>query len=228
MRYIGFMNKLHIAKVNRMSLRDQVYMVLKEAIVSLELAPEERIHDAKLADSFGVSRTPVREALKRLEDEGLIQSFPGSVTKVAPLREEDAIHAFVVVASLFGLAARLGCKHLSQEQIKRLESANERLLTALQQQDAAAALEEDTRFHSIFIEAAANPELQDALERILPKVRRISLAKFSSIAGFHSVEDHKEIISAAREGNAQQAGELTEQNWLTLGALLSGHKGDIE
>ncbi|WP_370872539.1 GntR family transcriptional regulator [Paenibacillus zeirhizosphaerae] len=211
-----------------MSLRDQVYIVLKEAIISLELAPGERIHDAKLADSFGVSRTPVREALKRLEDEGLIQAFPGSVTKVAPLREEDAAHAFVVVASLFGLAARLGCSRLQAEHLERLEATNERLLTALQQHNAPVALEEDTLFHFIFVEAAANPELKEALERILPKVRRISLAKFSSVAGFHSVEDHRDIISAAREGDEQKAGELTERNWLTLGALLAGMKGDFE
>ena len=77
MRYIGFMEKDIIKPIKRLSLRDEVYQNLKKSIINLELQPEERLYDKELAEKFGISRTPVREALKRLEDEGLVESLPG-------------------------------------------------------------------------------------------------------------------------------------------------------
>lgn len=105
-RYIGFMMKNNIKRIKRISLREEVYQTLKRAIVHLELKPEERLHDQELAEQFGISRTPVREALKRLEDEGLVEAVPGSATRVAPLNREEAEHAFTVTAA----AACAGCQ----------------------------------------------------------------------------------------------------------------------
>ena len=68
------MMKNNIKRIKRISLREEVYQTLKRAIVHLELKPEERLHDQELAEQFGISRTPVREALKRLEDEGLVEA----------------------------------------------------------------------------------------------------------------------------------------------------------
>ncbi|MDI5789234.1 GntR family transcriptional regulator [Bacillus licheniformis] len=87
------MMKNNIKRIKRISLREEVYQTLKRAIVHLELKPEERLHDQELAEQFGISRTPVREALKRLEDEGLVEAVPGSATRVAPLNREEAEHA---------------------------------------------------------------------------------------------------------------------------------------
>ncbi|MEW4369915.1 GntR family transcriptional regulator [Paenibacillus kandeliae] len=215
------MSTSNIQKINRLSLRDQIYQTLKQHILSLELPPEQKLNDSELAAQFGVSRTPVREALKRLEDEGLVESFPGAVTRITPLNEQAAAYAFPVAAALHALATRLATPQLLDSHYSDMEAANEQLIMALQQQDAEKAVEADDRFHQVFIEVAGNPEIASSLQIVMSKIRRLELAKFSQIDRTQSPEDHKRIIEACREGKAQQAAELMEQNWLSLGQWLN-------
>ncbi len=214
------MNKPTIQKIQRTSLRDQVYSALRQSIISLELPPEQKLNDGELAASFGVSRTPVREALKRLEDEGLIESFPGAITRIAPLHTDAARHAFPVAASLHALATRLAVPLLQEMDIQELKQANEELIAALDKQDALAAIEADDRFHGVFLRVCANPELNHALQSVMSKIRRLELAKFSTINHTHSPEDHKQIIQACIEQDAAQAALHMEQNWLSLAHWL--------
>ncbi len=209
-----------IQKINRTSLRDQVYTALRQSIVTLELAPEQKLNDTELAARFGVSRTPVREALKRLEDEGLVESFPGAITRIAPLYNDAARHAFPVAAALHALAARLAVPQLNEQHWHELEEANEQLIRALQQQDALAAIEADDQFHRVFVQACANPELDKALRSVMSKIRRLELAKFSRIDHTHSPEDHKRIIAACQQHDAALAAAEMEQNWLSLAEWL--------
>lgn len=221
MQYIGFMDtNNHIQKLKRATLRDQIYDSLKSGIVTLRFSPGEKLSDAELAEQFGVSRTPVREAIKRLEDEGLVQSFPGSITRVAPLNEAEASNALVVVAALHALATRTSVPMLTNEHISQLEITNVRLQQALESNDPEQAIQEDDAFHHILVQAAGNPEIKAVLERITPKLRRLELAKFGSQVEMDSVSEHLAIISACREANADVAAERTEQNWLSLGRLL--------
>ncbi len=213
-------NEPNIQKINRISLRDQVYTALRQSIITLELAPEQKLNDTELAARFGVSRTPVREALKRLEDEGLIESFPGAVTRIAPLYTDAARHAFPVAASLHGLAARLAVPHLNEQHIYKLMHANEQLIAALQQQDALAAIAADDDFHHVFLHVCANPQLNKALASVMSNIRRLELAKFSSIDHTHSPEDHKRIIAACREQDEVLAAREMENNWLSLAEWL--------
>lgn len=105
-------------------------MCVKLIFVNLELQPEQRLHDKELAEIVGISRTPVREALKRLEDEGLIESISGSVTCVAPLHLEEAKHAFPVAAALHALASRLAVPLIQESDIEELEFTHKALLAA--------------------------------------------------------------------------------------------------
>lgn len=221
MQYIGFMDTNNkIQKLKRATLRDQIYTTLKSGIVTLRFSPGQKLSDAELAEQFGVSRTPVREAIKRLEDEGLVQSFPGSITRVAPLNEAEASFALVVVASLHALAARTCVPLMTNEHILRLEMTNLSLQQALERNDPEQAIQEDDAFHGILVQLAANPEIEAVLDRITPKLRRLELAKFGSQCDVDSVSEHLAIISACSEGNADAAATRTEQNWLSLGRLL--------
>ncbi|NQF12952.1 GntR family transcriptional regulator [Brevibacillus sp. HB1.3] len=214
-----------IKQIERPTLREQVYQGLKKAIIMLELKPGQRVNDNELAALFGVSRTPVREALKRLEDEGLIESVPGSHTRVTPLLEKEAKHAFPVVAALHGLAARLAMP-FELEVIRSLEQWNEKLQGALEQQDVIKAIEADDGFHDVILEAAGNREIYLALERVVPKIRRLEFARFGSLEGVESVEQHHRIIEAIRDNNSQLASSLMEENWINLGRLLTDHSND--
>ncbi len=211
-----------IKTIARPALRDQVYESLKKAIVTLELEPGQRIMDKDLATQFGVSRTPVREALKRLEDEGLVESLPGSQTRITEIHLEEAKNAFTVVAALHGLAARLAVPSITEEDIQLMEESNAQLKKALENKNVLDAVEADDQFHAILLLASGNQEISLALERMMSKVRRLEFSKFSSLDGMKSIAEHDEIISACRTKNPSLASSLLEENWLSLGRLLVG------
>lgn len=221
MRYIGFMKKDTIKPIKRLSLRDEVYQTLKKSIINLELQPEERLNDKELAEKFGISRTPVREALKRLEDEGLVESLPGSSTRVAPLKLEEAKHAFTVVAALHALAARLASPLLKEIDIEKLEFSNKTLKIAIEKGEAIKAIEADGTFHKVFLDVAGNPEITFALERSVPKIQRLEISQFTTLKGLNSVEQHNQIISACKNQEYERVVRLVEENWLSLGGLLT-------
>ncbi len=207
--------------VSRQSLREQVYATLLDAIVSGALPPDSRLRDGDLAAELHVSRTPVREALQRLEDEGLVHTVPGSQTRVTPLRESDAREAVLVVAALHALAARHAVPGLTESDVARLRGANCSFAAALEHGDTTGALAADDAFHAVFVARAGNGELQRSLQRLLPRVRRLELARFRASAGRDSVEQHDAIIASAVNGEPHRTGDLVEENWLTLGRLLA-------
>lgn len=219
LRYIGFMKT--IKPLDRPVLRDQIYEHLKKAIITLELEPGQRIKDSDLAATFGVSRTPVREALKRLEDEGLVESSPGSLTRITPIGMKEAKHAFTVVATLHALAARLAVPLLTDNEFAAMERENRKLQQALDVQDMTRAVEADDAFHQIVLDASGNREIELALERIIPKIRRLEFAKFGSLEGLTSVEQHAAIIQACKSREVSAAAHLMEENWLSLGRILT-------
>ncbi|WP_264739863.1 GntR family transcriptional regulator [Cytobacillus firmus] len=216
------MKNKNITPIKRLSLRDEVYETLKKNIIELQFEPGSRLHDKELAEDFGISRTPVREALKRLEDEGLVVSTPGSSTRVTPLNEDGASNAFPVAASLHSLGARLGVPRLMPSDFARLEAANKNLEAAMKKQDILGAVKADEAFHEVYLSAADNPEIISALKRIMPKIQRLEIAQFGSLNGLKSVEQHKKILEASRKGQEQLASRLVEENWLNLGGLLTG------
>jgi DNA-binding GntR family transcriptional regulator len=220
MRYIGSMNTEIIKQIERSSLRDQIYEALKRAIVMLELKPGERIKDSVLAERFGVSRTPVREALKRLEDEGLVTSIPGSMTKVTEIDMETARHAFEVIATLHELATRLAIPKLEEADIQLLEERNEEFRTALESGDVIRAVEADDGFHNVFLVASGNTQIEVALERIIPKIRRLEYSKLRTSLATISFKQHQEIIAASKDRDIIKASNLVKMNWVALEEIL--------
>jgi DNA-binding GntR family transcriptional regulator len=211
-----------IKTIERPALRDQVYDSLKQAIVTLELEPGQRIKDKDLAAEFGVSRTPVREALKRLEDEGLVESLPGSQTRITEIHLEEAKNAFTVVAALHSLAARLAVSMISEQDIQLMEESNSELRNALDKKDVIQAVAADDQFHAVLLKASRNDEIERALDRIMSKVRRLEFSKFSSVDAGKSLEEHQAIILACQKKDSGLASSLVEENWLSLGRTLVG------
>src|SRR3954470_6004381 len=119
------------AALERDLLRDRAYVVIRDAIVDGTLAPGERLRDQELTQWLGLSRTPVREALARLEADGLVETAPQRFTRVALLDRREAADAFPVVAALHALAAELGGPRLTPIDVDRMKEANARLAGAL-------------------------------------------------------------------------------------------------
>jgi DNA-binding GntR family transcriptional regulator len=210
----------------RTLLRDQAYAQLRDAILDGTLEPGEQLKDAELAEWLGLSRTPIREAVARLEEYGLVETKPNSYTRVAPLSARDARDAFMVYAALEALAASLAVSRLTRDDLESMRGANSDFADALAAGDVDAAVSADDRFHGVLVQAAANREIARSLERLLPKIRRLERARFGSLAGRRSVEQHERIIALCAAGEAERAAEAVRENWLTLGALIDQTFGE--
>jgi DNA-binding GntR family transcriptional regulator len=214
------------ADTARTLLRDQAYAQLRDAILDGTLEPGEQLKDAELAEWLGLSRTPIREAVARLEEYGLVETKPNSYTRVTPLSARDARDAFTVYAALEELAASLAVPRLTVDDLETMRAANSDFANALAAADVSAAVSADDRFHGVLVHAAANREIARSLERLLPKIRRLERARFGSLAGRRSVEQHERITALCAAGDAQRAAEAVRENWLTLGALIDQTFGE--
>ena len=209
-----------LAPLPRTSLANGAYDVLLRAIVTGDLAPGARIRDTDLAAQLRISRMPVREALKRLEAEGLVESVPNRETRVAPIRAERAAQAFPVIAALHALGTRLGVPALSAADDERMASLDRERAQALRDGDVLAAIELDDAFHGVLLGAARNDELTRAIERLMPQIRRLDVLHFTELTRRDASHDHDEILDACRRRDAHAAAALVEANYLRLGQQM--------
>jgi DNA-binding GntR family transcriptional regulator len=193
---------------------------LRDAILDGTLEPGEQLKDAEIAEWLGLSRTPIREALARLEEYGLVETAPNRYTRVTPLDAGDTRDAFTVVAALHSLAAALAVPRIDESELTTMRKANEDFAAALRATDVDRALAADDRFHDVLVHASANREIARSLERLTPKVRRLERARFGSLAGRRSVEGHDQIIALCASGQAEAAAQAVREQWLALGALI--------
>ncbi|WP_203981471.1 GntR family transcriptional regulator [Planosporangium flavigriseum] len=209
-----------MSRVPRRLLRDEAYDVLLAAIVSGDLQPGQVVRDGELAAAVGLSRTPVREALARLADEGLVESKPNAYTRVTPLDRRDCEEAFVMLRALHVLAVTQAVPRMTADDVARMRAANAAFAAALDTGDVDAALAADDDVHSVYVDAADNRTLKSTLDRLAPRIRRLERLRFSSPPGRDSVDVHERIARACAEGDADLAGRLVHDNWDTLGRLI--------
>lgn len=200
----------------RALLRERVFESLRAAIVDGTLEPGERLVDTELCAWLDVSRTPVREALARLEQIGLVQVKPGSSTIVSPLDVRAAVEAQAVAASMHELATREAVPLVKEEHLDAMAEANHDFEAALRAGDVEAAVAADDAFHGVFVELCANRTLATVLDSVTPLLRRMERSRFASLTGRASVAQHNAIIEHARAGDVETAAEAARANWLTL------------
>jgi DNA-binding GntR family transcriptional regulator len=206
--------------VERRLLRDTAYLALCDAIVDGTLKPGEQLHDAELCDWLGLSRTPVRDALARLEDEGLVESAPQRYTRVAPLDGRDVRSAFPLVAAVHALATELAVPHLTSYDFRQLRTENDAFVHALASHEGPDAYGADDRFHAVFVAVSGNRDVHRALDRLSPRLRRFERLLDGTLPGRRSVAQHEAILARAAAGDAAGAASAARENWLTLGALV--------
>lgn len=205
----------------RRLLRDDVYRSIRDAIVRGQLAPGEQLRDQELGAWLQVSRTPIREALQRLAQAGLVIAEPGRMTRVAPENPEAVVHARQIAAQLHALAMSLAFPKLDASAVSAMETANDELRSALKSTDIDAAIAADDAFHEVALARSANPLIPDHLEVVTATLRRAEYLHFDSAKGSASPEQHAEIIAAVRAGAGDRAATLTCENWSTLTSHIS-------
>lgn len=201
-------------------LRDDVHARLRDAIVDGTLRPGEQLRDQELAAWLGVSRTPVREALLRLGQAGLVTSSPGRSTSVTCLDVRATRDAQAVVASLHALAVREAVPLLTDDDLERMRAANSRFAAALGSGDVDAALTADDELHGIPVEAAGNLAVASVLEQFTPLLRRVERLRFASLAGRQSVALHTRLIEHCAASDVEGAQAVSFETWQTLAPLL--------
>ena len=203
-----------IESLERTSVREKAYILLRNWIVKGKLAPNQKLKDKELADKLGVSRTPIREALLRLEDEGLVQTKPSNSTQVTPIDFHNALNLYSIVWTLEGLALRQAFDVLTEENIQAMKAANEKFLQALQNNEPFLAVEADNDFHSVYLLASKNLDLCQMLSVVKQKISRLKIYYFNEVKdSFLSYQEHHAIIEALQKRNFLMALEAVEHNW---------------
>jgi DNA-binding GntR family transcriptional regulator len=220
---------------------EYVYSKLRELIVRGQLAPGTRIVETDVANRLSVSRTPVRGALQRLQQEGYIIDSPllqQSRPMVAPLTREDANELFSIVAEIEGLAARFAAAAPAPDRdalVQELTSINDQFKRAAdaRQQNHNRLWELDERFHRRYVEAGAGPRLIALHNAVKPQAERYERLYVSLLSRdlTPSVTEHNAIIRAIRSGKPELAQAAVQTNWRNaaqrLGAVIQsvGERG---
>ena len=202
------------------SLKERAAAEIRTAIVRGDLEPGTPIKDVELAEKLGLSRTPVREALATLTDEGLVETKPHAYTRVTALEAEPVRDALVVVQSMHALAIGIAVPKMPAEDIAAMRAANKAFKKALDANDAVAALAADDEFHAVAVHRCDNFAIAATIDRFTPLVRRAEHSRFSSPDARHSVTQHQQIIEACEKGDPALAATLVDENWNTLEAEL--------
>ena len=202
--------------IERRLLRDDVYGRLRNAIVDGTFAPGEQLRDVELATWLGVSRTPVREALLRLAEAGLVVSQPGRSTIVSSVDMRAVRDARDVVAAMHEVAVREAVESLTETDLDAMREANRRFRQAVDEGDLDAALRADDDLHGVPVAVAANRALIAVLDQFTPVVRRAERLRFSTLNGRASVKRHDELIRLCAAGDAEGAAAVAFDTFHSL------------
>lgn len=201
-------------KIKRTFVREEAYLKLRNWILDGTLPPGVKLRDKDLAEKMGVSRTPIREAILRLEDEGLVQTKPNLSTHVSSIDFHSAFHLYSIVWTLEKLAVTQAMGAVQEKHIQKMVDANEQFLEKMNDRDRFSALNADHDFHSVYVNLSQNEELVKILSEVKIKLKRLDLYYFDKIKDANlSYEEHRQIIEAFKQKDLSQALSAIESNW---------------
>jgi len=201
---------------DRRLLKDEAYDALRAAIVSGELEPGAVLSEGDLAAWLGVSKAPVRAALARLVDDGLVETKPQSWTRVTPVVDREVRDAVAVVRAMHELVVALATPRLGPEDLAEMAEANTAFTAAVGAGDVEAALVADDAFHDVPVRVAGNRPAAATIERFTPLIRRLERARFGDVPGRESVRQHHLLLRAFRDGDVESAVRITTTIWSSL------------
>src|SRR5699024_9585762 len=201
-------------KIKRKSMRDEAYTILQNWIVIGELEPGRKLKDSELSEMLGISRTPVREALLRLEDEGLIETKDNRWTIVSEINMDQVEQIYPIVQSLEILAIEEGMINLNESVIKELIQINEDFKSELLAGEKINAYQLDLKFHVTIINLSGNSELLRILNNLKIKIKRIEVYYFDKkYDELESFIEHQKIITALKSGDIEEVKAAVWKNW---------------
>ncbi len=196
-------------------LRDKAYAAIKNAIVTAKLEPNRRIVEETMAAEIGASRTPIREALQKLEIEGLIVRHSRAGFAVKGVVEEEVEDIVGLQCTLEGYAGRLAISRITEGELRALDRLIERQEDSVANADAQEFVRLDGEFHAAIHRAAKNGRLCELVQSLRDMTDRYRTIIFRSRVSRHrSVKDHKEIVASMRARNAGQIEKLIARHMI--------------
>lgn len=200
-------------------LREIVFESMREAIISGVLEPGERLMEIQLAEEMGVSRTPVREAIRKLELEGFVVMIPRKGAYVAGVSHKDVADVFEIRAALEGLAAGLAAERVTEEEIEQMERIL--LSPSDEEMDLEDIVESDTDFHALVYKASRNERLIQILANLREQIQRFratSLAVPGRIKD--AIDEHRAIVEALARHDVEEAQSLAMSHIVTAENIM--------
>lgn len=194
-------------------MRDRVFEKLRQAIITGELQPGERLVERTLAEQLGVSRTPVREAISMLELEGLLTYLPKTGAVVSRVSDAEVLEIYQIRAVLEGLAARLAAENITGDGAKKLIAKLETIEKAVQQGDTSALEQAHQEFNDIIYRAAASPRLYNMITTLVDYVRCYTKVGYSQPGRIKAAsQEHRQLVDAIVAQNGPQAEGLARDH----------------
>lgn len=196
-----------------LTLREKILESIRDAIISGAIKSGSKVSEPELAERFGISRTPIREAFRQLESEGYLTVIPRKGAVVSAFTQKDVEEFYAIKSILEGYASRLACSKLTDKEIDRLQTINMRLSDLSDQSDIKQFFKVHNDFHDLFIRAADNDKLREMINLLVTRFQRLRLMSLSQPGRMAvSVQEHSKIIAAFRERDCDAAESLVRKN----------------
>ena len=190
-------------------LRDVVFNTLRQAILRGELKPGERLMEIQLANKLGVSRTPIREAIRKLELEGLVLMIPRKGAEVAEITEKSLRDVLEVRRALEELSVQLACEKITKEEIRELDRVAKEFQQVVKSSDITEIAEVDVRFHDIIYTATDNQKLIQLLNNLREQMYRYRVEYLKRDGVFPQlIAEHEAIIRHIENNEKEKATEV--------------------
>jgi DNA-binding GntR family transcriptional regulator len=198
---------------NYKPLREMVFESLREAINLGRLRPGERLMEIQLAEEMGVSRTPVREAIRKLELEGFVAMVPRKGAYVAGISLKDIVDVFEIRASLEALAAGLAAERITDEEMELLERSLVEISEFSTDENIRAIVDGDVNFHDIIYKASRNQRLVQIIIHLQEQIHRFRMTSLSQPGRTKiALDEHKSIVEAISDRNVELAQQLAREH----------------
>ena len=194
-------------------LSQKVYRALKTEIIKGSLKPGTKLSEGKIAEQMGVSRTPVREALKELAAEGFVKMNPNQAVVVSNASVEDVQEVLQIRGVLEGLAARLVAPIINREEVKELEKYLKQMEYCISKDDALAFSEMDAEFHELILNICGNNRLIQFRKNLSDQAHRYRIRSLNIPGRLkYSLKEHRDIVEALKRKDSEQADRLSQKH----------------
>lgn len=216
------MNNLQNLKIEGFKpLREIVFENLREAILEGKLEPGQRMMEIQLAEQLGVSRTPVREAIRKLELEGLVIMIPRKGAYVADVSIKDIMEVLEIRVVIEGLAASLAVERMTDEELDELEMLFYQFKQCYQKDDIEGMIQKDVEFHERIFASARNNKLMQISQGLSEQIYRFRVTYISEYnKAKELVEEHQAILEALAQRNAEKVYEYATKHIENVGSHM--------